>query len=413
MITRISLLPFYLGSKYELAHHNILRSLGFVKQALSLEDEGIIGLSISRWKLRASQEASDVSIYLEHRGFGVLVDRLTTDMRLGNHEDVVRLLIQRKQFHEQVRQGTHPLASLVISLSDRVKSETGKGNRRSMGEGVPYVFTFYVDEDDDSVGASCRPQIELPPSLSGVDIETLQGILAISEPSIVGLGDTEIWALSEVETEGIKSLASRVSSLDASSRYIPPSVDLNNAIYCNATWSSLVIFGIDGEPGSTINTYELLEVKIQIAWVAAYLVRRWCERGHIQQDLINSAEVDEIRWQVIPLLREASRLSDAGMSTRHTEIFRELKRTSGLDQEIEAAEDTLRWSFEATERSERRHRRRYELAVELLLGVIAALQLATLISDVPLISLPRWAASLVLIAFASTLVLVVVRNRGW
>ena len=334
-------------------------------------------------------------------------------MRLGNHEVVVRLLIQRKQFHEKVREGVHPLASLIISLSDRVNSEISKGNRRSMGEGVPYVFTFYVDEDDDSVGASGKSRVELSPSLSNVDEETLQGILAISEPSVVGLGDTEIWTLSEVETEGIQSLANRISSLDTSSRDIPPSADLNDAIYCNATWASLVVLGVDGEPGSTISTYELLEVRIQIAWVAAHLVRRWCERGHLQQDLINSIEVDKIRWQVIPLLREASRLSDAGMSTRHTEIFRELKRTSGLDQEIEAAEDTLRWSFEAAERSERRHRRRYELAVELLLGVIAALQLATLISDVPLVSLPRWVASMVLIAFASTLVVVVVRNRGW
>lgn len=398
-------------------HQDALRALGFAESPLAHPDERLLGLGIRRWTHRTDQQGVDATFYLERRGFGVLVDRLATDARLSEHDGVVRLLEQRKRLHEEVRQETHPLAELVASLCDRVESRLGKSARRSLWKGVPYVFTFYVDEDYNTRDVvertpSSNPLVNLtrlPPCLSNRDTATLQGILALSEPSRIGIGDTEIRPLTESEPGRTRELVGRVSGLEV--KDMPPDIDINDAVYCGATWASLVVVGLDGEPGSTIHTYELLEVRTQIAWLAAHLVRRWCEKGYAQQEAISSTEVDEIRWQVIPLLREARRLSDAGMSTRHAGVFRGLKQTSGLDQEIEAAEDTLQWSVEAAERAERRQGRRYKLAVELLLGVIAVLQLATLVSDVPLVSLPRWAAFVILVAFASALALVIVRNR--
>jgi len=391
---------------------------GFLESSLTQQEKHLLGLDVSRWKRQVDNHRSDATIFLERRGFGVLVDRMDTGTRFGEHEAIVHLLEQRQHLHTEVRQGKHPLAILVTSLCDKVKSQLGTDLVRWAWEGVPYVFTFYIDEDGDTseVGdkiPTSEPVMSitgLPPSLSNMDTGTLQGILALSEPSKIGLEDTMVAPPSEAKLDRIEQLTNRVGCLEAED--MPPDIDINDAIYCGATWASLVVVGSDGEPGDTTDTYELLEVRTQIAWIAAHLVRRWCEKAHDLNETINSIEIDEIRWQIIPLLRETSWLSNASMSTRHSEIFRGLKRTSGLDQEIKAAEDTLQWSFEAAERSERRHRRRYELAVELLLGVITVLQLAELVSEIPLVSLPRWASYVILIVSASALALVVVRNRG-
>lgn len=395
---------------------------GFSESPIDPQDERLLGLNVSCWRRDASRGGADATLYLEHRGFGVLVDRATSGIEMGDHTGVVGLLAERKRLHVEVRQGTHVLALLAASLRDQIEPCLPRSARSSMWDGVPYVFTFYVDEDCGIVGVdgehvSKEAQAsgsELPARLVGLSEATLKGILALSEPSKLGLEDTDAPDPLEpgrTETAGAESIADRIAKLAMTA--LPPDVDVNDAVYCGATWASLVVVGRSSEPGSTVHAYELLEVRTQIAWLAAHLVRRWCERSHSRQESINSSDLDEIRWQVIPLLREASRLSDAGMSTRHVEIYKGLRRTSGLDEGIEAAEDTLRWSFEAAERLERRHRRRYELAVEVLLGLLAALQLATLIYELPLVSLPRWAASAILVAFASTLALFVAQNRRY
>lgn len=393
MITRISIIPFDLGGSADEVLGEALACEGFVELPLEGMDKRLVGLEASKWA--SSDDEDDTILYLERRGFGVAVDREATESDFSDHEGVVGLLEQRWHLHEQVCDGKHPIAKMVESLRGRLEGEFGDTARWSAWEGVPYVFSFYVAEDED-------------PNRLLESRHARLGIVALSEPSRMRFGDTETRTqLDEVERS---EATGRIKSLDPSD--LPTNVETSPEVYCGATWASLVVVGLSGEPGTTIRTYELLEVRTQIAWLAAHQVRRWCERNLARGEEVSSYELDDLRWQVLPLLREARQLSDAGMSTRHSEILAALKRTSGLEQEIEATEQVLQWAYEAAGRIESRRRHRYELAVEVLLGMLAVLQLATLIYEVPLVSLSTWAASLILVGAATGIAFVVSRNRG-
>jgi hypothetical protein len=392
LITRISLIPFDLGGSDSQVLQDVLINQGYIESPLEGLEKRLVGLEASRWYLKDQQGGA--TLYLERRGFGVLVDREATDATFDNHKDIAGILKQRWQLHEQVHQGQHPLAKKIEALRDQAKGEFGKALRWSAWEGVPYVFSLYVAED------------EVLEQLMG-DPNALLGMVALSEPSRVRFGDTETKSNGGVATQ--EDAEERIGSLDSSD--LPNDVETSQEMYCGATWASLIVVGRSGDVGTTIKTYELLEVRTQIAWLAAHQVRRWSERNLARGEFVSSSQLDEVRWEVLPLLREAKQLSDASMSTRHSMILTALKNTSGLEQEIEAAEDALQWSYEAAERIEARQRHRYELVVEVLLGMLAVLQLATLIYEVPLVSLSTWAASLILVVSALGIALVVARNR--
>lgn len=428
MITRVSLLPFDLGGKTEKDLQEAIAESGFDQSQLTQADEQLLGLSVSLWMLKNDNNGADTSIYLQRRGFAILVNREATETCFSDHEAVVKLLKRRQRLHQEIRSGTHPLARLVMSVRQQVGSRVVKRARQPLYDGVPYVFTFFVDEEYDTSDdiehvpfpgskPSIHNQIPVPQSihlgvpgqLQNASIATLQGIVALSEPSRIGLADSDIGTSHAGEPVDIWEVTRKIGELDYN--YIPPNLDRSSTVYGGATWASLVVIGVEGERGSSIHTYELLEVRTQIAWMAAHLVRRWCEQGQKQAPSLLSSQVDEIRWHIVPLFRRASHLSDARMSSRHLEILRGLTVTSALDQQIGAAEDAIQWTFEALERSEHRRRQRFELTVELLLGVFAVLQLATLVSDVPLVSLPKSVTVTLLVALASGLGYIIFRNR--
>ncbi len=393
MITRISIIPFDLGGAVDETVIEALDHEGFSELPLEETAKPLIGLKVSQW-ISNDNEAKTV-LYVESRGFGVAVDKETHNAEFSNHKDVVNLLEQRWQLHKQVCEGSHPLAQKIENLRNQLTRRFGDTIRWSTWSGILYVFSFYVAEDAD-------------PSQLLKHRNALLGIAALSEPSKVGYGDLEFKTQNDEIAHN--KVIERIQKLDPAD--LPPDVETSTEIYCGATWASLIVVGLSDKPTTTIRTYELLEVRTQIAWFVAYQVRRWCETTLAQWTEIKSSALDELRWQVLPLLLEVKQLSHASMSTRYSEILQTLRHTSRLEQEIEATEQALKWAYEIAERVERQKRHRYERAVEALLGVLAVLQLSTLIHEVPLVALSTQTASLILAGTAIGIALLVARNRS-
>ncbi len=393
MITRISLIPFDLGGDDFRTYQNILKDEGFSEWPLGDMDKRLVGLDVRRWK--SSDFGSDRTIYVERSGFGVLVDREATEASFGDHASIANLLEQRWQFHNQVLQGGHDISRRVENLRGRLNGDFGNTARWSIWRGVPYIFTFYVAEEE-------TPDEVLK------DPDSRLGIVALSEPSRLGFGGTE--ARDECNSVSQESVESQIASLNPMD--LPSDIETNQRIFCGATWASLVIVGRYGDPGSTADTYELLEVRTQITWAAAYQVRHWCEGLLTRDEAIGSGDLHKVRKQVLPFLRQTGQLSEASMSTRHTEILSALKETSGLEQEVEAAESALQLTYEGAEHNEVRRRHRYEVAVAVLLGILAVFQLATLIHEGPLVSLPTWIATIILISISCVAACLFARSSG-
>lgn len=380
MIIRLSIIPFDFGDVDIEKREAALRERGFVEsRRFSQADRQIVGLSMSRW-----DREDDLSVFIEHRGFGVLIERDQTDVALGDHHAIADLLVERQEIHSSVRKGGHPVSHLIRDLRDQVAPTSGFRFRQvttarwNVWDGIPYVFTYFVDEDVD------------PASLSGQEIQSLR---ALSEPSIIGCGDND--PISSSADNSAKEIAQQIAGLP-SHRDELHDVDINDNVHCSATWAGLVVLGREGERGSTKHTYELLEIRTQVAWSASYSVRRWCERSLSKGEKINSSIVEDLRWQVMPLLHETIHLSEAALSTRHRRILQALSSTSSLEREVSSTEHALRRLSEVASRHESKRRSRFEGAVEVLLGVIALLQLVSLIHEGPLISVSTaWATGVV------------------
>ena len=370
-----------------------MKQFGYEISALSEMERGLIGLEANRWV--QPNDDSSFRLYLERRGFGVLVEHEVTKFEFTKLEDVCRLLIERNLLHNTIRGGSHACAETIASLRRFGEAESQDNIRWTWWSGFPYTFSCYLDE-------------RLNPK--DIDKEAQLGILAILEPSRFGLGDLDELPTPEIEQKSLEHLAlQRIRSM--SEIDLPPDIDTHVGVYSSATWSSVVVAGQGGAPGATPYVYELLEVRTQIAWLAAHLVGQWCADSHVRKAAITSTELDYVRWEVIPLLRGALRFSDAGVSTRYTQIFEAIKESSGLEVEVASTEEALQWSYDAAEREERRKRRRYEIVVEALLGVLTVLQVAVLIHEVPLVSLSRWAASLVLFGVVAIVAAAVASHR--
>ncbi len=340
---------------------------GYVESPLDHADKRLIGLDISRWDSINSDEGE--TIYLESRGFAALVDRNVTETQFGDHLGVARLLQQRRKLHERALRGADRLSMRIEALRNRVTSNSDDTASWTTWEGVPYVFTFYVAED------------EAPHQTVG-DQDCQLGILALSEPSRVGLGDTE--RNKQSDSDSSVEIAARIADLNPLD--LPRDIDVNHEVFCGATWAGLVVIGRYGDSGSTIATYELLEVRTQLVWFVAYQTRRWCEMRRANDSLAKTSELDGLRWRSLPLLREGTHLSDASMPSRYLAILAALKSTSDLERQVSAAEDAIEWTYQAAERIEaqQRHheavqRHRDAVLVEVLLGTVAVLQLLHLL----------------------------------
>ncbi len=344
-------------------------------------DKRLVGDDITRWVPKTDD--CKPTIYLHSSGFGVLVDREEDpNTKLDNHENVAKLLTVRKKINEQVLQEdtrSKKVKNLFVimkkykriiieykkisepTLREYAGSEKGRFLREEVKylrtqikncfckklhwrkfckkvhwgkaqkarwnawKEVPYVFTFYLAREE-----------TLYKILN--DINSHRGIIALSDPSMVGFDDMAGGGeSSQVPT---KIIASRIRRLDASD--ISDSIDPDQEIFCSATRMGAVVAFLDDGCCSTENTYELLMVRTQIERIVAYQLRQSCEELHRSKINASLRQLDKLTMLVLPFLRQA-KLKEASMSTRHSKILVALRQAIGLEEEIESTETVVRY----------------------------------------------------------------------
>lgn len=305
---------------------------------------------------------------------------------LSDHGAVARLVVERDRHHRRVRSGVHDDVVLIRDLKQDLSSIASQNARRpDIWDCPPYTLSFFYVRATSSEVLDCH--------------DAKRGLSALLEPSQVRRLDL---ADHPTEVDACAELIGALTIERLQEKYRDSDVKAGSTALCS--WAGMVAFD---QHGADLPYYESLEIRLQMAWLKASLVRRWAEQALVQ-DSLEPEKLARLAVEVSPILRQTRRLIDATASTRDQELFDELVETSDLNREIDGAEEALADVRTQIELAQSVVRKRYDRTIEALLLFLAVMQVVPLVMTAPVVHLsPRWLVptALALLAFA------IVRSR--
>lgn len=390
-VTRVTIAPF--DTCFERTHHHsaAFKQLGLAEVTRSPWDDRLTADTLPAW-----QSSPERRLTVSASGIGLVLDRRDFDIADPSPVGIAAILAERAALHRSVHQRSNELCTLTASINDRLQQRCAgrtlaKSARADIFGGPPYVFTFYVVDQAHSNFASSE--------------EGRRALSALLEPSQV-----RCWQSGDLATNNLLSYDQIAETI----RTLEPSIVLNSLRDMDlqagtssfSTWASVVVMTSDDYEG-TIAFYESIEIRLQLAWMASFLTRRWAER--LFNDPKSSAEsLERSALKLDPLVRLARRSLDARTSSRSQKAMDALVQSSGLGREVETAEELLAALSRRRDYELNLARRRYDNLVEVILFLLAGTQVVPLISDTPLVALPLPVVVTLLVVL---LLLIVLRTR--
>ncbi len=363
-LTRVSLSPFDLGSAAnQVAYH--CESFGFTR-------------GDATWNTRLAGDSFEVyeanpnhRILIFRDGFGLNVRRMIREIEFSDTKQIARVLIDRGQYHRDIRSGIHPDANYMSELRNAASSEAhNKALRPRLWSWPPYTFSFfYIDAQPSEVSNSSLHNCHLA---------------ALLEPSQV-LNSELLDDEADRETF-CTTLISRLPGEDILGR--AGNCDIRSGSVLYASWASLVM--IDPHNDS-LGYLEALEIRLQSAWMRAHYVRSFAE-SLIENDQMRLDPLVEFTTKALPLLRRSQRLLGGSVSTRDQRIFDKLSETSELTREIHAAEEAVEDVKTNIVAISSKRNRWFDSSIQALLVMLAVFQMYPILFKTPVLHLPTYAA---------------------
>lgn len=368
-VTRVALSPF--DTRTELS----------TKHAAACTAEGAMECAERKWVDRLVGEHVDLftcvpgqMILLSRQGFGLNLRRTQYEIdAFTDHARVAEMLLDRSAHHREMRHGRHEDAKRINRVKERIASDIDRKQRRDMRPDLwpqpPYTLSFFYVPAPAASLLTCD--------------NARRGMLAVLEPSQVLR--SELAGEEDRFSACCKAIGDLVVG-KLSERYRDSDIKAGSATFCS--WAGIVV--CDGS-GTDLPYFESLEIRLQLAWLRASLVRRWAEVLMRETDQ-NPEHLTRFAGRIAPLVRRSRLLIDATASTRDQALFDELVTTSELMREMEGAEEALGEVRNQIELARGGSRRQYDKTVEALLFVVAVVQIVPLFYDVPFMKLAPWTA---------------------
>ena len=299
---------------------------------------------------------------------------------LGDHDDVARVIVARDRHHRAIQNDSHGDVGLIRNLrSDLLQVVDRRRVRPEVWAKSPYTFSFFY------IPASASSAIQSD--------EERRGLFALLEPSQVRRRES---ASPADEVPECARLIRDLSLRNLEENYRDSDVKVGSYVLCS--WAGVVAFD---EHCCDMEYFESLEIRLQMSWMHANFIRQWAELSLTENEL-EPAKLSKIATDVRPIMRQAKRVIDGTASSRDQQLFDEMVRTSDLAREIEGAEQAVSDVQEQIEVAQSATRRRYDLTVETLLLLLAALQIVPIVMKVPVAEVSAWwllSIAVVLVAF--------------
>jgi hypothetical protein len=375
-VSRVSLSPFDTRLDFKDVHRSFCDVAGFSEADEHPWVDRLLGERPFTFV-----DSTDHLLLLSRQGFGLNLRRSSSSIAsLSDHAGISDAIIDRAQYHREVRSGVHADARIISRLKDHVTAGLDKRDRKHLRPDIwtapPYTLSFFY------LPTAARDLLDCP--------EALQGLAALLEPSQVLASEL---ADKDNDASSCQTLIGSINVDRLRDRFRDSDIKAGSATFCS--WAGIVVFD---SHGTDLAYFESLEIRLQLAWLKATFVRKWAELLLVEQSL-EPDKLTRFAGEVTPILRQSHRLIDATASTRDQRLFDELIETSELAREIAGAEEALNDVRAQIDLARESSRRRYNQTIEALLFILAVLQVLPLIYDVPLLRLRPWTVLPVIATF--------------
>lgn len=358
-------IPFDLGTNISAKYLNKIKEW-FISQEYSvLEMPGLLN-SLSRDVLVKVKISDSIRLYIYSYGIGVFV--LEDTPKTMNEKYAIDYCEYRKIAHKCILDFSYGNVSIVIrnvinNLRKIVKNE--KNIRLSANDtweynGLSYVMTVsYIITRDKEKKYSAFTEI---------DKKNLQIML---QPSLAHKEDT----MAMLDTEGNMNFNPynfEVTELDEPRNWVHIE---GCSVYIS--WAAVVVY-LQDSLDKYMEIVECLEVDLQAMWLYTYCqyinLKNWRDKKKI-----SSGKLKEIKYNFQKKFNEFISDDDSSIPVYIGEIRGELINTSGINTEKNNYMEYIEFCIDETESYETEQQRKYSVINEILLFIIAFVQIAPML----------------------------------
>ena len=200
-----------------------------------------------------------------------------------------------------------------------------------------------------------------------------KNIMALLEPAVIYLEDSSKFSSADKMDFDIRKILSEIEIEEP-----PVDYERHKNIDTYMSWAAVVVIGNIVE--SDIEDYLTLEVQLQSDWFYVYGIEKSIPRG----DKISQANVISCQKQSYELDVLENRLydfDDSSMPARILNIQKGLVQSSGLSDNIRHLQREIRFLLEREQLNSEIKQKRIGQSTEILLFIIAFIEVAPTISD--------------------------------
>lgn len=314
-------------------------------------------------------EISDyLKLYIFRYGIGVFV--LEDKMHLMNEKYAVDYCEYRKKVHNHILNFQHGdisaiLREVINDLRSIVKKE--KDIRPSACDtweykGLSYVMTVSYIIKKDKSGYSYS---------NFNDLEK-KNLLIMLQPSLAHKEDTMAITEAEEKNENFDPYNLEVNEIDEPKNWIHSE---DCSIYIS--WAAVVVY-MHGLLDKYMEMFEYLEVDLQAMWLYTYCqyinLKNWSNNKKL-----SSGKLKKLKYNFQRRYNEFLSDNDSSMPVYIGEIRGELINSSGIDREKDNYMEYIDFCIDETESRESEQQRKYSVMNEVLLFIIAFVQIAPML----------------------------------
>ena len=257
------------------------------------------------------------------------------------------------------------LKKIVISNSEKKQKLRVSSALDFENQGLSYVMTLSVFDvaKNFSIGSGFK---NYPYWLQ-------KNIMALLEPAVIYLEDSSKFSSADKMDFDIRKILSEIEIEEP-----PVDYERHKNIDTYMSWAAVVVIGNIVE--SDIEDYLTLEVQLQSDWFYVYGIEKSIPRG----DKISQANVISCQKQSYELDVLENRLydfDDSSMPARILNIQKGLVQSSGLSDNICHLQREIRFLLEREQLNSEIKQKRIGQSIEILLFIIAFIEVAPTISD--------------------------------
>lgn len=357
-------IPFDIGTKINEKYLDDIKSYVDKKGFTSLEIPGLMRTISQDVFLKIAVNTS-LKLYIFSYGIGVFV--LKDDLYPMNEKYAVDYCEFRKKAHNQILDFKYGEVSTILKeiiddLRAIVKKE--KNIRPSACDtweykGLSYVMTVsYIIKNDKKRNSYS--------SFNEIEKKNLHIML---QPSLAHKEDTMAMAETKGKNKDFDPYNFEVMHIDEPKNWIHTE---DCSIYIS--WAAVVVY-MQGLLDKYMEIVEYLEVDLQAMWLYTYCqyinLKNWSDMKKL-----SSSKLKKLKYNFQRHYNEFLSDNDSSISVYIAEIRGEMINTSGIDREKNNYMEYIDFCIDETESRELEQQRKYSVMNEVLLFIIAFIQIA-------------------------------------